>query len=120
MGRTSLPVILTALLAQPSVAKDDSTAQEAVRKKRDWLLQIDTTNAAEYTIHRDASRREKVDLRRELVDVWTNPIREGAQDGAVFVWPCPGRAEVIGSIFSFPATGRCTKPPNSPDGAAWS
>jgi hypothetical protein len=62
MGRTWLPVVLWALLAQSSVAKDDSTAQEVARKKRDWLLQIHTTNAAEYTIHRDASRREKVEL----------------------------------------------------------
>jgi hypothetical protein len=62
MGRTWLPVILSALLAQSSVAKDDSTAQEVARKKRDWLLQIYTTNAAECTIHCDASRRDKVEL----------------------------------------------------------
>jgi hypothetical protein len=99
-------VILSARLAQSSVAKDDSTAEEAVRKKRDWLLQIDTTNAAEYTIHRDTSRREKVELRRDPVDAWTNPIRKGAQDGAVFVWTCPGRAEVIGSIFRSRPTDR--------------
>ena len=99
MGRTSLPVILSALLAQSPVVKDDSTAQEAVRKKRDWLLQIDTTNAAEYTIHHDASRREKVELRREPVYVWTNPIREGAQDGAVFVWTCPGARRSSAAFF---------------------
>jgi hypothetical protein len=62
MGRTWLPVILSALLAQSSVARDDSMAQQVARKKRDWLLPIDTTNPAEYTIHRDASRREKVEL----------------------------------------------------------
>jgi hypothetical protein len=105
MRRTWLPVVVWALLAQSSVAKDDSTAQEAARDKRDWLLQIYATNAAEFTIHRDARRREKVELRREPVYLWTNPIREGAQDGAVFVWTRHGRVEVIGRNFSFPATG---------------
>lgn len=105
MGRTWLLFFLSALVSQSAVSKDDAAAQQAARTKRDRLLQIYTNDAAEYTIYRDASRHEKVELRREPVYVWTNPIREGAQDGAVFVWTCRGRAEVVGSIFSFPATG---------------
>ncbi len=64
------------------------------------------SDAAGYTIYRDASRKEKVELQREPVYVWTNPVRDGGQDGAVFVWTCRGRAEVLGAFFSFPATGR--------------
>ncbi len=69
------------------------------------LLEIYTNDAAGYTIYRDASRKERVELRREPVYVWTNPIRDGGQDGVVFVWTCRGRAEVLGTFFSFPATG---------------
>ena len=75
MGRTWLPVILLALLAQSSVAKDDSTAKEAASEKRDRLLQTYTTSAAEYTI-RDATRREKIELQRGPVYVWTDPVRQ--------------------------------------------
>jgi hypothetical protein len=85
MGWTRLPVIRSALLAQSSVAKDDSTATEAAREKRDRLLQIYTSGAAKYTTHRDATRREKVELQREPVYVWTNPIRH-ACPGAVDDW----------------------------------
>ena len=49
----------------------DGAAGRAYKRHR--LLPICTTDAAEYTIHRDASRREKVELRREPVYVWTNP-----------------------------------------------
>ena len=56
--------------AQSSAAKDDSTAQEAALKKRDRLLQIYATNAAEYTIDRDASRREECKDRHVVGDSW--------------------------------------------------
>jgi hypothetical protein len=91
---------------QSSVGRDDASVQEAARAKRERLLKIYTGEAAEYTIYRDASRKERVELQREPVYVWTNPVRTGGQDGAVYVWTCRGRAEVLGCFFSFPATGR--------------
>ena len=33
-------------------------------------------------------------------------MRGGGQDGAVYVWTCRGRAEALGSFFSYPASGR--------------
>jgi hypothetical protein len=75
------------------------------RSKRERLLEIYTRDASEYVIYRDSSHHDKLELRREPVYVWTNPLREKGQDGAVFVWTWRGRAEVIGSIFSFPASG---------------
>lgn len=105
MGRTWLAVILSGLLVQSPVSRDDPAPQQTARNKRDRLLEMYTSDAAEYTIYLDSSRHEKLELRREPVYIWTNPIREGTQDGAVFVWSCRGRAEVVGSIFSFPATG---------------
>ena len=105
MARTWLLLLLPALMGQSPASKDDSASQQAARIKRERLLEIYTKDAAGYTIYRDASRKEKVELRREPVYVWTNPVREGGQDGAVFVWTCRGRAEVLGTIFSFPASG---------------
>jgi hypothetical protein len=105
MGRTWILLLLPALMGQSPAAKDDSASQQAARSKRERLLEIYTGDAAEYTIYRDASRKDKVELRREPVYVWTNPVRERGQDGAVFVWTCRGRVEVLGTIFSFPAKG---------------
>jgi len=75
------------------------------REKRARLQEIYRGEAARYTIYRDAARTEKLALRNEPVYLWTNPVRNKGQDGAVFVWTCRGRAEVIGSFFSFPPTG---------------
>ncbi len=106
MGGTWLLFVLSAVLGQAPVSNDDAAGREAARNKRERLLQLYTSEAAEYTIYRDASRHDKLELGREPVYVWTNPLREGGQDGAVFVWTCRGRADVIGSIFSSPEPGK--------------
>src|SRR5262249_48025989 len=80
-------------------AKGDDRPAQTLRER---VLEVYTREAESYAIHRDASRSEKLVLRREPVYVWTNPTRANGQDGAVFVWTCRGRAEVVGTIFSFP------------------
>ncbi len=105
MSPAWLLIVLTTVPGQSPVAKDDAATQQAARAKRERLLEIYATEAAGYTIYRDASRKDKVELRREPVYVWTNPVRGGGQDGAVYVWTCRGRAEVLGCFFSYPATG---------------
>jgi hypothetical protein len=97
--------LVPALLGQ---APADSVGQgdRAMPGKHERLLKIYTGEAEQYTIHRDASRGEKLELRPKPVYIWTNPLRAGGQDGAVFVWTYRGRAEVLGTIFSNPATGK--------------
>ena len=95
---------LILLFAATMQAKDDSASQQAARSKHERILEIYTSDAAEFTIYRDASRKDRVELRREPVFVCSDPAREGG-DGAVFVWTCRGRAEVIGTFFSFPTIG---------------
>ena len=97
---------VTSVSGQPAAAQDEAQRQQAARAKRERLLQIYGAEAAGYAIYRDASRKEKVELRPEPVYVWTNPVRGGGQDGAVYLWTCRGRAEALGSFFSYPATGR--------------
>jgi len=105
MGRTWLLTVLLALPSQTPAPKGDSGPQQSAPSKREQLLEIYTNEAAGYTIYRDASRKERVDLQREPVYVWTNPVRAG-EDGAVFVWTCRGRVEVLGTFFSFPEMGQ--------------
>jgi hypothetical protein len=97
-------VLVPALFGQPpegSAGKGDRAMQD----KHERLLKIYTGEAKGYTIHRDATGRETLELRAKPVYVWTNPLRAGGQDGAVFVWTCRGRAELLGTFFSYPATG---------------
>jgi hypothetical protein len=69
---------------------------------RDRLLKLHLDDAAGYAIYLDADHKERAELRREPVYVWTNPVRTHKQDGAVFIWTYRGRPEAIGSIFSAP------------------
>ena len=95
---------LILLFAATMQAKDNSASQQADRTNHERVLEVYTRDAAEFAIYRDASRKERVELRRKPVLVCSDPVRGGG-DGAVFVWTSRGRAEVIGTIFSFPSTG---------------
>jgi len=101
MNAAASLILLFAVMMQ---AKDDSASKQADRSKHERALEIYTHDAAEFTIYRDASRKDRVELRREPVLVCSDAARGGG-DGAVFVWTCQGRAEVFGTIFSFPTTG---------------
>ncbi|MDR3632425.1 MAG: hypothetical protein P4L84_01235 [Isosphaeraceae bacterium] len=96
--------LLPGLLGQalPSGAEKDDPGSQT---KHERLLDIYTHEMEGYTIYRDASRAEKAVLRPKPVYLWSNPLRAGGQDGAVFVWTCRGRAEVVGTAFSFPSKG---------------
>ena len=95
---------LILLFATTIQAKGDSTSEQAARARHERILKIYTGDAAEFTIYRDASRKDRAELRREPVFFGSNPARGGG-DCAVFVWTCQGRAEVIGTIYSFPTIG---------------
>ena len=101
MRRLLALILLPALLGQAPAVQPDPAA----KARRDRLLNLYRGEAAGYVVYRDSARQEKVELRRDPVYSWTNPIRGGEQDGDVFVWTCRGRAEVVGTFFSYPSTG---------------
>ncbi len=94
-----LPLVL--LVAPQEPAKPGPTG-DRVAALREGLLKLHLDDAASYTIYRDPDHKEKAELVREPVYVWTNPVRASQQDGAVFIWTYRGRPEAIGSIFSAP------------------
>src|SRR5262245_20031919 len=87
-------------------ADEPESATPDQPKNARQLLALHLGHAEEYEIYRNSDRLEKLELERKPVYVRTNPLRSGGQNGAVFVWTYRGRAEVIGSIFSYPAMGR--------------
>src|SRR5579871_4869218 len=98
-------VILAAWLPVLLVLAPAAGAGPKAKDVKARLLELYQQEASGYVMSRDAGRKEKLELQLEPVYVWTNPIRGGEQDGAVFVWTFQGRAEVVGTFFSYPATG---------------
>ena len=97
-----LGLIVPALLLVGSLKAEDPQPETPQQKLAKRLLALHTSDAAEYTIYRDAARIDKLELRREPIYNWTNVLRSGGQSGAVFVWLYRGRPEAVGSIFSYP------------------
>jgi hypothetical protein len=95
-------VVLAAVVLGTAIGLrgDDSNPAAADQKKVKRLLMLSRNEAESYTIYRDSARRKKLELRKEPVYVWTNVIRNGGQNGAVFVWTYRGRPEVVGSFHS--------------------
>jgi len=101
MNSTQLAALL--LLAGSGPSPDPGAA--APKARADRFLAIDTDDAASYAIYRDADRKKKLELRREPIFRWSNPIAAGGQVGDVFVWTFRGRPEAVATIFSHPHEG---------------
>jgi hypothetical protein len=66
------------------------------------MLPVYVKEASEYTIVVDTAQKKELELKKEPVFEWSNPTRQGLQQGVVFLWLRDGRPSAIGSIFSQP------------------
>ncbi len=109
LARWWLPACLGLCLAPGAgpAGQDRRPAAPATRAEK--LLALHAEQAASYAIYRDEARTQKLELRREPVYRWSNPIRSNGQEGDVFVWTYRGRPEVIASIFSHPRDDRAER-----------
>src|SRR5262245_21742211 len=88
MGTFSLILLLAA--ADPD---------EGLSKK---MLAIYVKEAAEYTTAVESAPNKPLELTKEPVFEWSNPVRAGVQQGVVFLWLRDGRPAALGCIFSQP------------------
>jgi hypothetical protein len=72
---------------------------DALAKK---MLPVYAREAAEYTIAVESAPDKPLDLKKDAVFEWSNPIREGLQQGVVYLWLQDGRPAALASIFSQP------------------
>jgi hypothetical protein len=64
------------------------------------MLPIYAKEAADYTIAVASDAKTPLELKREPVFEWSNPVREGVQQGVCFVWLRDGRPAAFGCFFS--------------------
>ena len=77
---------------------DDAPA-EALAKT---MLPTYVREAAEYAIAVESAPKQALDFKKEPVFEWSNPTREGVQQGVVFLWLRDGRPAALGCVFSEP------------------
>ena len=76
----------------------DDSVETLAKKMRPIYVQ----EASDYTIAVESAPKKALELKKEPVFEWSNPTREGLQQGVVFIWLRDGRPAAIGSIFSQP------------------
>jgi hypothetical protein len=86
-------------LAVLGQAPDTADAEFAKTQQKKWET-FYRTEAASYSILLNGDEAKPLNLRPEPVLLWSNPVRGGDTNGAVFVWTHSGRAEVVGTVFS--------------------
>ena len=85
------------MLAAGAGSADDKS--DDLAKK---MLPIYVKEASDYSIAVESAPKKQLELKKEPVFEWTNPVREGVQQGAVFLWLRDGRPAAIGDFFSEP------------------
>jgi hypothetical protein len=88
MGILTLALVLAA----------DPPADSLSRK----MLPIYVKEASEYSIAVESAPRKELGFKKEPVFEWTNPVRNGVQQGVIFLWLRDGRPAALACIFSHP------------------
>ncbi len=70
--------ILSLLLVLAGADPDDSLSKK--------MLPIYVKEAAEYSIALESSPKKPLELTKEPIFEWSNPVRSGLQQGVVFLW----------------------------------
>src|SRR5438128_1676631 len=87
-----LGLALLAIAADP----DDGLAKQ--------MLPVYVKEASEYSMAVESAPKKELELKKEPVFEWTNPVRSGLQQGVVFLWLRDGRPAALGCVFSQPET----------------
>jgi len=87
--------ILSLLLALAAADPDTSLAKK--------MLPIYVKEISEYSMAVESAPKKELELKKEPIFDWSNPVRQGVQQGVVFLWLRDnGRPAVLGCIFSEP------------------
>jgi hypothetical protein len=77
-------------------------ADEPVESLAKQMLPVYRKEIAEYTLAVESAPSQPLELTKEPVFDWSNPVRSGLQQGVVFLWLRDGRPAALGCIFSQP------------------
>lgn len=83
--------VLNLLLVLAAAGPDDGLAKK--------MLPIYVKEISEYSLAVKSAPKKKLDLKKEPIFEWSNPVRSGMQQGVVFLWLREGKdQEVFSSV----------------------
>jgi hypothetical protein len=87
-------VFLSLLWVFAAAEPDDGLARK--------MLPIYRKEAAAYSIAVETAPGKELELRKEPIYEWTNPVRSTLQQGVIFLWLRDGRPAALANIYSQP------------------
>ncbi len=87
-------VTLSLILLLAAADPDDGLAKK--------MLPIYAKEISEYSLAVESTPNKKLELKKEPVFEWSNPVRSGRQQGVVSLWLRDDRPAALGCIFSQP------------------
>lgn len=93
-------LIAVSIVAISQAAQEDSDLSLSPEQQKKWE-EFYRTEAESYTISLNQKNPKTLKMHPEPVLFWSNPIRGNDTRGTVFVWTHEGRAEVVGTVFSY-------------------
>jgi hypothetical protein len=88
-----LNLVLVLAVADP----DDDLAKK--------MLPFYVKEISEYSLTVESAPKKKLELKKEPIFEWSNPVEQGLHQGVIFLWLRDGRPAALGGIFSHPAPG---------------
>src|SRR5262245_19070064 len=85
---------LSFALLLASAAPDDGLSMK--------MLPNYVKEAESYSLAVESDPKKTLELKKEPIFEWSNPVRSGLQQGVVFLWLRDGRPAALGCIFSQP------------------
>src|SRR6516165_7893131 len=84
--------LLNLILLLAAADPDDGLAKK--------MLPIYAKEVAEYSLAVESAPKKELELKKEPIFEWTNPIRSVPQQGVIFVWLRNGRPAAVCGTFS--------------------
>jgi hypothetical protein len=69
------------------------------------MLPLYVKEVSEYSLAVESAPKKELELKKEPVFEWSNPVGQGLHQGVIFLWLRDGRPSALGGIFSHPAPG---------------
>src|SRR6516164_9194102 len=80
-------------------------ADEPVESLAKKMVPVYRKEISEYSLAVESAPRKELELKKEPVFEWSNPVGQGLHQGVIFLWLRDGRPAALGGIFSHPAPG---------------
>src|SRR6187397_2751544 len=92
--------VLTASAGTGARADDKADVEGGVKGPAKTMLPIYLKEVEAYSLAVESAPRKELELKKEPVFEWSNPVEQELNQGVLFLWLRDGRPAALGGVFS--------------------